>query len=495
VAPVTLTASVVDATTGQPVAAAGATLTIYTQSGTTPVAGPLANNGSGVFYYVPTVAPPVTYRLVANAPGYNSAVQYYTITAAQVKADGSGLASTQISLASTASAAVAPSATASGTASGTGATAGAITATTPTVGGVPGSATVSIPANTVITTASGAALTGTVTLAVSYSNNQNANSLAAFPSGFQTVVSGSPATLVVGGGVTCTATDASGDVAANFNPAIQVTLSIPAGTPNASNAYAPVKAGDMIPIWYFDANGILSPLLSGGNPVSATLGAEAGGYFPATFSTTHFSSFFGAWVASTTQTIQLTIEGAAGNPLQGNGLLSGGGWITPLFNLPSGAPDPSVVTLNDVPVGPTATASITMGGITDSYTLNGTAAQTINVGPQVASGTFPALTSCMITVNAVCDSGGISAMPSAVVVVSPLPPAGPLAATGITNASGVVTFPGLAVGTAYTFTAFSPANPELAPQSGTLTLAASGNTVTLSFPVTCNGTGITGAGN
>jgi len=312
-------------------------------------------------------------------------------------------------------------------------------------------------------------------------------------------VSGSLATIVVGGGVTCTATDASGDVAANFSPAIQVTLSIPAGTPNESNNYAPVQTGDTIPIWYFDANGIMVPLLNGASPVSATLGTEVAGCFPATFSTTHFSSFIAGWVAATTtQTIQLTIQGAAGNPLSGFGSLNGGGWVTPLFTLPSGAPDPSSVALNDVPAGQPATACITIGGITTNYSLTGATTQTINVAPQVASGTFSALSFCTVTVNTVCDSGGINPLPSAVVSVVSDSPSFPGVLdyiVGITNTGGVVTFPGLAVGTSYTFTASSPANHELAPQHGTLTIAASGNNVSLPFPVTCNGNGITGAGN
>lgn len=491
-APVTLAALVTDADTGLPVAS---TLTIYTQIGTTPLAGPL-ESATGVFTYVPTnVTPPATYRLVASADGYTTASQNVTITSAQIKADGSGLATATLPLTNTTSSPTAPVGQATGTAGSDGTTTAQIEATTPATSGIVGTASVTIPADTVITTASGAPLTGAVTLTASYSNAQTTASLAAYPCPNQAIVNGVATTLISWGAVTVTATDANGDVAKNFSPAVDVTIPIPEGTFNLTTNAA-VQAGDTVPIYYFSSDGLQLPLTdSNGNPVLATLGAEVGsgatGYFPADFSTTHFCAL-NAGQTPPTQTLTLTVGGTAGNAIYGDVHLSAGGWYYGYY-LPPGTSDFSTITISNLPTTSPWEASIYVGGTTQVYPLTNATTQSIDVSAQVggvslAPATFTVQAQQILTgASGGTTLGTLSPLPSALVVATA---PGDYAVQGNTDNSGQVTLTGLVQGTTYTITAYYG---MLTPQVGTLKVGASGNTLpafVFQFPA-----GYTGAGN
>jgi len=478
-AAVTLSTTVLDAATAMPIATSGLTLTIYTQTGTAALAGPMPNTGGGVFTYVPTVPLPATFRLVAQSSGYNPASQLVTINASDVKGDGSGLVATRLSLTSTASTLVAPAASATGTTSSTGTTTQAITSTTASTTDVVGAARVTIPASTVVTDAKGAPLTGTVTLVATYSNNQSASSLASFPSGSQVSLNGAPVTLISGSGVSCSAMDSSGNQAASFSPPVQINLAIPAGTPNPSRNFQPVQAGDTIPIWYFGADGILTALLDGsGNPVIATLGTAVGSgstaYFQASFPTSHFCFFNAGWPLAATQAQDtvLTIQGAAGNALSGTVALTSGGWGVS-FSLPGGMPDPSTITISGAPAGQAGTITLGLAGNQASYPLTGDIAQTLTVAAQVASGN---LSTCTVTVQAGNAAGVLSPVPSATVVA--ISADGSSQVQGATDTRGTVVLQGLEVGTLYSLTVSLGG----AAQVSTFTAARGGLTV----PVTLN---------
>ena len=475
-AAVTVSALVTDAATGLPVSS---TLSIYTQTGTTPVAGPMTST-AGFFTYVPgSVTAPVTYRLVASASGYATASQNLTITGAEVKADGSGLAAATIALNSTTTSTTAPVAVATGAASSTG-TAAVITSTTPATSGIVGEASVTIPASTVLTTASGAPLTGTVSLVASYSNALTPASLASYPSGTQAIVNGTATTIVSAGAVTTTAKDASGNVAKNFSPAVNVTIPVPAGTLNPITNAA-VKAGDTINIYYFGDDGLLVPLTTtGGAAVTATLGTEVGsgatGYFPATFPTTHFCTFNAAWTPAT-QTLTFTLTGTNGNMVNGLVYRTSGGWYAPITSNGD-----ATFTLTNVPSGSDFSIILIVGGTAQTYTLplGGTISMTTQVGSVSLRNTniLVQASSTRITLP----------VPSAVVLATPVSGKSG-SVVGATDTTGHANLSNLVSNISYVITAFYPG---LTPNA-TATLPAGSGTLVLTYTVPDGYTGITGA--
>ena len=493
-AAVTVTALVTDAATGLPVAS---TLTIYTQTGTTPLAGPMTSN-SGVFTYVPgSVTAPVSYRLVASASGYGTASRNLTITSDEVKADGSGLATATLALNSTSNSTLAPVTAVTGTTSANGTTTAAITSTTPSVAGVAGEASVTIPSSTVLTTASGAPLTGTVTLVASYSNAQRVASLTAYPSGTQAIVNGAATTIMSAGSVTCTVKDANGNVAKNFSPAVKVTIPVPDGTLNPTTGN-PVAAGQSISIYYIGDDGLLVPLTdTNGVAVTAILGPEVGsgatGYFPATFPTTHFCSFNAAWTAPSTTSYTVKVTGAAGNPVNGIIYVNGGGWFS-TFTIPAGSTDPYTLTVSNVPVLNNGvflgmSALVSVAGTSQTYTLLNGVDQSLSLGTLVNS---VSTATANITVEA---SDTLLPIPSAVVTVTSLNQFGDLASfdVGATDTTGVARIPGLIQGRTYTVTAYY--NSLLPNPSSSLTISPSGNGLTLLYAIPTGYTGLTGSSN
>ena len=501
--PVTLAATVVDSTSGLPIAVSGLTLSIYSQAGTTPLAT-YTNGGGGVFAYVPTASTTTTYRLVATAKGYDTLSQFVTVPASAIKADGSGLVSVTLKMINTVTAAAtvpsAPAVIATVTATGT---AAPVTTTTPATASVPGVAAVTIPASTQITNSvTNTAVTGAVTLNASYSNTSTAAAITSFPSGFNVYLGGSssPTSLLSGGGATFTLTDASGNEIPNptFTKPVQLTVSIPTNTWNPLKSRT-VQAGDSIPVWSYDSTGLLVQLALNDGTLAppgtvGTLVPAAGtnaAYFPVTFNTDHFCFFDLAWaLTAATEAIDtgLTVTGAAGNEVYGQAIMLG--WAN-LFGLSSNEAYPFV--LSQVPTGLTGTITLFVAG-TQVGTASLTAGQAVNID---ITNAVAALAPVSVTVNVktICTVGNNTGVLPSVSILA-VSSDGKSLVGGATNSSGSVTLVGLKANTQYNFKC-TPTNGL-----GTLTVnytptTGTTNAVNFSYTIVCDnpGTGLTGTGS
>lgn len=513
---VTLATSIVDANTGSAVTSNAVTLTIYTSTGTSPVAGPLTNS-NGFFTYVPpsNATYPATYRMVVAGTGYETNTGYATINSTDVKTDGTGKVtySARLTLRSTPPSGVTV-ATGTGTVSG-GATTAPITSSAGS--GNTGGSTVTVPAGTVPKTATGGALNGNATLQVVYSSNATTGSLSAFPGGFQVYenTSGTPQTtpqaIVSGGAISARMIDANGNEAKTFSSPVTVAVNVPAKTWNAE-AGRIIAAGDQIPVWYYGDDGLMHVLkTSGGAIIKGTVGTANGdGTWPVTFSTDHFTFFNLAWISTTSNmyaSVPVRITGAAGQPVGIAGIISNGGWYS-AFGLTGGDPDPSNVTLANVPKGVTTGAATDLStytfvaGMAGGFkTFTVTAAQmaaATTSSPLIfdVSSIATATASCNVSVNMVCASNGLaSAVPSALVTATAT--GDPIAHAVLTNVDGKATLTGLVPGKTYTIIAsyYSPTYGQLLPITNTKTIDAGVNTTTFTFTVNCSSTGLTGAGS
>lgn len=200
---------------------------------------------------VPTEAAPAELLVVTSAPGYVETSQWVTLTAERNDPE----------LIRMVSVAAPPPGTAVGTSGTAVAGPGGVLAATVTVRSAAdnvtgGRASVTLPAGTVVRDASGTPLSGALQTTVVYFNNQNEESLAAFPGGFSPRVENPPAGSPSGGAfssagyASITVRDGAGREARTFSPPIQVSVDVPAATVNPETGAA-VKNGDVVPNWSY----------------------------------------------------------------------------------------------------------------------------------------------------------------------------------------------------------------------------------------------------
>jgi len=119
------------------------------------------------------------------------------------------------------------------------------------------SASINIPAGTVITDADGQPLQGSLTVDITYFSAMSEEALLNFPGGFAVIINPNEegesenAAFVTAGFAAIDVSDQSGHEASIFNPPIQVTIGIAPGMVNPDTE-APVQEGEMIKIWSYD---------------------------------------------------------------------------------------------------------------------------------------------------------------------------------------------------------------------------------------------------
>lgn len=244
----------------------------------------------------PTPEDPVDIKLHLTAPGYVE-------TSSAVSVETEGISESQVTLVPIASPpeGVAGTSESTGSASTEGKTTEDILVVTPPESQSGGQAAIEIPAGTLLTTAEGEPLTGSLQATVTYFNNQAPASLEAFPGGLDNVtVEGQTerGAFISAGFVSVSLTDSQGREAANLSSAADVTLSIPEGTINPETGQ-PVQPGDVIPLWSLDPE--TGTWKSEGevvaeSPAKADLSAQLASFegsrnLLARFATDHFSYF------------------------------------------------------------------------------------------------------------------------------------------------------------------------------------------------------------
>ncbi|HEU0298521.1 MAG TPA: hypothetical protein VFR37_03685 [Longimicrobium sp.] len=240
---------------------------------------------------VPTKAAPAELLVVASAAGYVETSQWMTHTAARNDPEIIAM----VSLAAP------PPGTAVGTSGAAVAGPGGVLAATVTVSTAPdavtgGRASVTLPAGTVVRDRSGTPLSGALQTTVVYFNNQNDESLAAFPGGFSPRVENPPAGSPSGGAFTSagfasiTVRDGAGREARTFSTPIQVSVDVPAATVNPETGAA-VKNGDVVPYWsYATRTGRWRY-----EGLATLAGPNAAGNFTTAVPTNHLSPFNDDW--------------------------------------------------------------------------------------------------------------------------------------------------------------------------------------------------------
>jgi predicted small lipoprotein YifL len=368
-----------------------------------------------------------------------------------------------------------------GTVDATGLIAAPIALQTP-AGADGGTAQLSVPAGTVITTATGAPLTGALRASVAYFAPSADAALAAFPGGLDVVVpspTGAPlrVAFLSAGFAAVELTDAAGRVAANFSQPFSLTVNVPEGTMNPETGL-PVAAGDAIPFWSYDeATGRWN------DEGDVTLGAPAGGVLPGVAQVDHLSYFNLDWYYGSCALARPI--GIVGNPNAVGLTLTvrapAGGYYRQLFV--AGA-DLSPVYLYNAPTFPLDVVASVNGqevGRLDAASLCGTGALTLPV-------TLPAIQPAWLAANVVraCETDEVqrSAVGGAPVVIAPR------MTIERTRSEGTAFFPGLTAGEQLTVSAFMPDGVGLG--SRTVTLQPGFNSLEFLYRVRCEPGGITG---
>ncbi len=360
-----------------------------------------------------------------------------------------------------------------GTASATGETALPIAVATPAETNTGGTATVDLPANTILTDASGAPLSGQLTATVAYFNNQDATSMASTPGGQVQEVGGQRVALISAARTSISISDASGRQAASFDKPMRIEMSIPAQTVNPQTGVA-VAAGDVMGLWSF----------SKGNTAWKSEGTVTlvgnGGTVTAPAFITHLSEWQVAGTAAVCATGRtLTFPANTnGYELQVTASIPTGGYT--FFGSSTGS-----LVLTEVPVGKALT-------ITASF--NGQVVGTATLGDACSTGSFSvpvtlpaALRPASLSVTVVDTCTNSTAAPVPVPSVSVGITDGVKPSSGTTNATGTATFDGLSAASVLTVSAKNRSNPELPFANQTITLAAgSANTVTFENRRTCS---------
>ncbi|MEN3278453.1 MAG: hypothetical protein V7631_4243 [Massilia sp.] len=555
--PLALMATVGDAATRAPLSLAGTekvTVAVYgadadkvvdgegksLYNATAKLAGPLTSSEGLFTLYLkpPTGTFSLNLRVVASAPNYVTSSQDMVLTQADLNGDGSvktiEVPINLISLAPSAQPESVVSTKVTGTLSSSGATTAPIAATTPSatattvVNGVTttvslGTANASLPTAVIAYADEKKTIplpAGPVSVDVVYNNNTTSDSLATFPGGMITrqdpagQALSSPGSFISGGfasiEVSTKAADGTVTKAKTFDKPISVTISLPKGTINPETG-APVKAGEIIPIWSYDTTTgewTVMKMTSTGAIITGQLGAlRADDTFPVTFTTDHLSYFNLDWFAwrdgvaggskvPQCDTAPITIKGAAGRPLYLEAVLAGGGWMHP-WNLYAGDRDPAQDKITYAPKGLSMivnayyntnradatklVGSVAVGDICAGVTLDVTAGMA-KVG-SIATAALDVL------VREVCSSDTTKASPVPSDTITAVTPGLPVVTMG-TSASGVATLKGLYVGKTYALTV---KNRDEQVSKLSVIVQAVNPARTVDFSVSCKTvTGVTG---
>lgn len=250
----------------------------------------------------PTEASPVRFTVVMEAEGYITTSQPFTISEI-----GNFEFVTEMVALSNPPEGVVTTVVRSGQTSANGTVTTPVVVQTPTEPNTGGSAAIVVPANTVITDASGQPLTGPLTASVAYFNNQDDESMAAFPGGLsnvtlETAEGISEGAFITAGFTSIEITDGQGRKARNFSQPIEIGMSIPENTINPETDQ-PVQPGDAIPLWsYNPEDGSWVPEGTVTFERSGAAGKDGDGFVPTTsivarFQARHLSYWNLDWFA------------------------------------------------------------------------------------------------------------------------------------------------------------------------------------------------------
>jgi len=474
----------VDAATNQPITAslqavardANGQLSTVTRDRSGGAASTFSATGGALTFQVdPSTTQALSFIVVATVDGYNSTSVHcdlpanagYQETARMVRigAPPVGVATVQAPV---------------GTTDATGATAATIAISTPPEPNSLGTSTLSVPQQTKITAVDGTPLTGELVATLSYFNNQDSSSLAAFPGGLDVTVPSTPTSasaasgsFVSGGFTAIELKDGSGNQAKNFSQPVAVKIDIAPGTVNPDTGAA-LKAGDVIPFWSYDET--TGQWKSEG---TVTVQSNGSGGLQAVGNVIHLSYWNLDWFRNQdlcqSHAATIAISGNSQKlPLRLEVRASG-------YYHETTATDSTIVLANPVVgVWATITASYNGNVVGSAGPIQNLCGATVNLNVNV-----PVVTPASLTVHVkrVCneDHSKTTPVPSVGVYL--------YSSNGVqpgqfTDASGNTTFSGLSAGEALTAASEN--------HDAKVTLGSGSNSVDVSIPWTCALTGAAG---
>ncbi|MEM1096183.1 MAG: hypothetical protein AAGJ10_16415 [Bacteroidota bacterium] len=203
---------------------------------------------------VPTEADPLRINVVVSSDGYVTTGQSLLI----VGEEANVFEIRMISLTSAPPSGVALTSQSSGQTDNQGAITSDVTVTTPAESQTGATASISIPAGTVIRDVNNQPLQGALTATVAYFSPQDGDALTSFPGGFDGITvqradgsTENDGAFITGGFVSFDIFDGAGRRAENFSNNVSITVDVPPGLTNPTTGQ-PVQSGDIVPIWSYD---------------------------------------------------------------------------------------------------------------------------------------------------------------------------------------------------------------------------------------------------
>ncbi|MEW6777548.1 MAG: hypothetical protein AB1405_14720, partial [Bdellovibrionota bacterium] len=237
------------------------------------------------------------------------------------------------------------------------------------------SASLEVPAGTVLTDAEGLPLTGQLTARITFFNNTTPGSLLSFPGGLGVEIAqdegGGPeldAVFLSGGFLAAEIKDETGREAKDFSQPVSLSIQIAAGTVNPETGEL-LQAGDTIPVWSYDTETGQWSFEERGT----VSGPDGDGNFEVAFEATHFSYWNLDWKGNVCGSLwsfpnapfELTLNrspATQGLPLvftlkwqEGPGYITSSSLISDnkidFYRIPQGVPLTFTASHNGVPVG------------------------------------------------------------------------------------------------------------------------------------------------
>lgn len=197
---------------------------------------------------VPSETSPITFRVVASAPGYLKTSREITL----YELTGSDLTIPMVKISDAPNGvAVNTSSFALSATNGT-STEVILNSGTPATNFQSGSARITIPAGTIMRDKDNAALSGTIATTLAYFNPLDPDATQAFPGGFSVETASNGSIVFTTGGFISLemAKEGSNRAVKTFDTPITLTLEMPDGVLNDDDN--PVNPGDQVPIWSYD---------------------------------------------------------------------------------------------------------------------------------------------------------------------------------------------------------------------------------------------------
>lgn len=434
-----------------------------------PMSAFVVNTGVVAFQVDKTAQLPIDLVVVTKAPGYDAGSARLQITG-----QGAVTFTTRLANLDAPPAGVFAAVEPAGAADETGKIAEPIQLATPTESSTVPSVQLEVPADTVITTATGEPLTGALQASASYYTPSADTALAAFPGGLDVAIPDTEGGATTGtfqsaGFTAVEITDASGNVAANFSNDFALTVKVPAGTLKPDGD--PVAVGDLIPFWsYNEATGKWE------SEGDVQLTSEVDGLLIGVAHVNHMSYFNLDWFSESCPSSQpITITGNADDVALTLTLRSAtGGYFKELHVTDSKTSPVTFANAPSFPIDVEASLNGNSVGAITGASLCGSSPLTLEV-------TLPSVSpaSLEVAVVRVCTQDGAQrgAVGSATVFVQP---AGLI---GTTSSGGTTEFKGLLAGAAVSVSAQLLDGTTFPPQS--VTLAAGANKVEFAQTVEC----------